>query len=364
MNIVIIYGGQSVEHDVSVLTALHCAKHFSEESTVNLVYMSRTGQMVTSGRYGILANLDFYLENRKKRKAKNCWFADKSLYKRTVFGAKKVTDIDAVMNCCHGGAGEDGRLAAFFDVIGIPVTSCDMVSAHAMQSKSRTREVLTANGFAQPKFVTVMKGQKPDLETAGFDFPVIVKPDTLGSSIGISVANTQAELDDALELAFTLDNIAIIEEFLENATEVNCSAFRYGMMLTSACEVINKSGDMFDFDTKYLDAGSGFVKKSNSAPKEEYKHADEIKKLAATAYDIFGASGVARADFLVVGDRIFLNEINTVPGFMAYHLWQGVGLPYTTLLEMMIKSAIEKPKKVQKTDFSSEILQKNRILVQ
>ena len=350
MNVVIIYGGDSVEHDVSILTALHCAKHMPVEYFAHLVYLTRTGQMVTSQS---LPKVEYY-ENGRAEGAQRCFFAGKSLYKKTVFGAKKIADIDAVINCCHSGVGEDGRLAGMFDVLGIPVTSCPHVVASNLQSKTRTREILLKNDFLQPGVFT---------KTDDIKFPCIVKPDTLGSSIGVTVVDNREGLDDAIELAKSLDDEIIIEQFLEGAVEINCSAFRFGdKVITSAVEIMDKGDGMLDFEKKYLDTATGFIKKGGNRT-EPHKAEEEIKILTRRAYELFGATGVVRADFLVVGDKIYLNEINTVPGFLSYHLWQKSGLPYATLIEMLVEQAVTESKKPRKTVFQSQILEKNRFLV-
>jgi len=310
--------------------------------------------MVTSQRHGVLSNIDFYINNGAKRRARECFFSGGALYKKGILGARKVTNADVVLNCCHGGVGEDGRLAGMMEILGIPITSCPSAVAAVLQSKTRTREVLSKNGFDQPK-------------VGVSDFPCIVKPDSLGSSIGISVVRDQEGLGAAVDLAKSLDDEIIIEEFLENAIEVNCSAFKFGdKVLVSGCEVMEKTAEMLDFKSKYIDEGSGFIKKSGREEKCEYE--EEIKELTKKAYEIFGAHGIVRADFLVVpGDgkaRVVLNEINTVPGFLSYHLWQKVGIPYATLIEMLVDETLRTPKSGKKTDFPSEILQKNRFLVQ
>jgi D-alanine-D-alanine ligase len=354
MNVCVIFGGESVEHDVSILTGLHAAKHLPRSFNSRLVYITRDGKMLCGKA---LSKVDFYSDSLC-RFAKRAWFHDGSLCTRF-----KKFKVDAVINCCHGGVGEDGRLASYFDVLGIPVTSCKSRAGYEMQSKSRTREVLVANGFVQPTYKVLKRADGAEFVGS----PLVVKPDSLGSSIGISVAHNQKELDDAIELAFKMDDTVIVEEFINDAIEVNCAAFNFGgRVITSACEVIKKKGAMFDFDTKYLDTASGFIKKSELNPDGGLAReiTDEIKNLAAKAYEIFGARGVIRADFLMSGGKIYLNEINTVPGFLAYHLWQRVGLSYTTLLQMLAEEAIKSTKKDLETAFQSDILQKNRVLVE
>jgi len=354
MKVTIVYGGKSVEHDVSILTALHLCKNCPEDWRVDLLYMTLDGGFIKSGSNGKLKNVDFYLRKNRGKK----------------FDAEMLKNTDIVINCCHGGFGEDGHLASFLDVLGVRYTSCPPISAHNLQSKSRTREILTANGFAQPNYVVLNKKTNVNLP-----FPVIVKPDSLGSSIGITIAHDDDELNRAIDLAFTLDDRVIVEQFIENADEVNCSALKYGgKIMTSACEKIQKSRELFDFETKYLDDQSGFVQKRKtggaSADCGKFLRLEQavlvhpleprVKELTAKAYEIFECAGVVRADFLIANDTVYLNEMNTVPGFMAYHLWLKNGLPYTTLIEMMTQVTPKTPKNVK---FSSEILQKNRNLV-
>lgn len=352
-NIAVIFGGRSVEHDVSILTGLHAATHI-ENAKVYYVYLSRDNKMSTGAG---LANIDYYLKSTKR--GRRCWFADGCLCK---WGRK--VEIDAVLNCCHGGVGENGELAGYFKVAGIPVTSCDYISAAALQSKIRTREVLTAAGFRQPKYIAVEKQEVGNFSLKDIDFPVIVKPDTLGSSIGISIARTIEELSAALELVFQMDTRAIVEEFFENITEVNCAAMRaMGEVRVSACEQIETKREFLDYESKYLDATSGFVKKGKE-PGEEKDFA-EIKELTARAYELFGAGGVVRTDFIIANDLVYLNEINTIPGFMAYHLWARAGFQYALVLELLIKQAIAESEeaRVLKTIFKSDILAKNKGLV-
>jgi len=373
MDIVIIFGGTSVEHDVSILTALHARKHVMASHSIRMVYLTRTGQMVTSQS---LCNIDNFINGDASR-ANPCFFVGKSLFQKTRLGVKKVCNVDVVLNCCHGGVGEDGRLCGMFDVLGIPVTSCDYRVAADLQSKTRTREILSAAGFDQPKFKSSSKScfagvnystlEECDLR-GGIAFPVIVKPDTLGSSIGITVARNQEEFEKAVELAFTLDDRIIVEEFLKDAVEINCAAFRFGdKVLLSGCWEMDKGDGLLDFDKKYICEEGGFMKKGakgGGKMNEKHEREEDVKNLMKQAYELFGASGVVRGDFLIVGGKIYLNEINTIPGNFSFHMWQKVGLPYATLIEMMLDQAVKQGRKDPKMAFHSEILQKNRFLVQ
>lgn len=144
-NIVVIYGGRSPEHDISVLTGLHCAKHITDDYIVRLVYMTKGNRFVMGKR-----KIDHYISGKCNMWAE-CRFSNGALYKCGLFGGK-VCDVWCVVNCCHGGSGESGELAGAMNIAGIPMTGCDGHSAFIQQSKSATREILTTHGFAQPKF--------------------------------------------------------------------------------------------------------------------------------------------------------------------------------------------------------------------
>ena len=377
-NIAVIFGGNSVAHDISILTGLHAARHI-ENYRVHYVYLTRENQMVTAGNVG---NIDSHIN--KKVKGKPCHFANGNLVIKN-----RTIKIEAVLNCCHGGVGENGELAAYFAVANVPVTSCDHIPAATMQSKIKTREILREHDFIQPKFIALSCDEVNanavqineilhTLVVNQIEFPVIVKPDTLGSSIGISVAENETELGNALEVAFKLDKVVIVEEFLQNIREINCSAMRLGYQIeTSECEEICTKKTFLDFDTKYLDAESGFIKKGKDEKGKKIKSVkskgnendqkifDEIKEMTKRAYEIFGSSGIVRADFIVVNDKIYLNEINTIPGFLSYHLWARIGIPYGLLINNLVKQTLFDfgNKAPQTTSFDSDILIKNRSLV-
>jgi len=246
---------------------------------------------------------------------------------------------------------------------------------------------LTAAGFEQPRYFSVNKEDfRSDRDCFAsarndVDFPVIVKPDTLGSSIGVSVAHDERELAESLELVFEMDDRAIVEEFFAGAAEINCAAMRaMGDVQVSSGEQVSKKRDFLDYESKYLDATSGFIKKGKAA--DEIPNFAEIQQLTRRAYELFGASGVVRADFLLRKETtpspdgatptlaqgnfgIVLNEINTVPGFLAYHLWARAGMPYGLVIDLITKQAIADAESARslKTVFKSDILLKNRGLI-
>ncbi len=343
LKIGVIYGGNSTEHDISILTGLHLAKHVTENYEISLIYLTHDNRAVVGSR-----KIDDYIWGKaSKAKLFRNW-----------------QKLACVINCCHGGAGEDGTLAAVLQFHQIPITSCDTVSAWLQQSKVATRQILTAAGFTQPRFQIVTS---EDVSQIKLPLPLVVKPDLQGSSIGITIAHNQDELKQALQTAFSLDTRVIVEELVTDMREVNVAVMREnGKIITSALEVVGGE-KFFSFEEKYFCADSGFIKKSGRNPDAEFlaKIEPEIKKLAQQAYVLFNSSGVVRVDFMVQGEKIILNEINTVPGFMAYHLWLKAKIPYGVVIDNLIQDALarQKQKKQLITRFNSEILAKNRELV-
>lgn len=343
LKIGVIYGGKSTEHDISILTGLHLAKHVTEDYQVVLIYLTHDNRAVVGSR-----KIDDYISG-KAAKA------------RTFRGWKKLA---CIVNCCHGGMGENGTLAAVLNFQQIPITSCGAAAGWLQQSKIATREILTAAGFVQPRFQILTANE---VDSVKLPLPVVVKPEMQGSSIGITVAHNQKELKDALSTALTLDARVIVEEYIADMREVNVAVMREnGRIVTSALEVVGGE-KFFSFNEKYFNVDSGFVKKSGRTPDDDFLSQIEtqVKDLAQRAYQLFNDDGVVRVDFMVQGDKVILNEINTVPGFMAYHLWLKAKVPYGVVIDNMVQDAITRQQKKQQfvTRFDSEILRKNRQLV-
>ncbi len=343
LKIGIIYGGNSTEHDVSILTGLHLAKHITENYQYFLIYLTRDNRTVIGSR----KISDYITGKATKARSFHHW-----------------RKLDCVVNCCHGGMGEDGTLAAVLKFYQIPITSCDAVAGWLQQSKTATRQILTAAGFLQPHFQVLTTF---DVTQVKLPLPLVVKPDLQGSSIGITVVRTKEELSEALKTAFALDNRVIVEELITNMREVNIAVMREnGKVITSALEVVGGE-KFFSFSEKYFNNESGFIKKNGQSSDDKFLAEIEpkIKDMAERAYYLFGSCGVVRVDFMVQKEKIILNEINTVPGFMAYHLWLKAKIPYGVVIDNLVQDAIIRFNKNKHliTHFDSEILKKNQQLV-
>ncbi len=318
MNTLVVYGGKSCEHDISIITACLAKGYFAGKVISayldgnNVCYL--VPNSLTPGRH---VDVRF-----KKQIAFLC--GRKQI---AVFRGKhmRICDVDLVVNCCHGKCGEDGTVAALAAICNLPMVGSDVISSGVAMDKIFSKYAFAAIKIPSLPYVGLTKNQ-PSVVLQKLDFPVIVKPATLGSSIGISLCNNAAELQKGLDLAFSHDKRVLCEKALTNFYEVNCSAMRVsGKTTTSAVERPVSTGEILSFSDKYLRGGKWEPQKQ-AVPE---KVAAKARRLTEKIYENFSLNGVVRVDFLVDNEtgKIFANEINAIPGSLAYGLWQNVYTP-------------------------------------
>ena len=238
---------------------------------------------------------------------------DKNDFSLTIDG-KKI-NFDAVLTGIHGTPGEDGKLQGYFDLLGLPYTSCNAAVSAVTFSKRFTVAVAAFNGIHVAKSVLLLKGQRqsPDVITRHLQFPVFVKPNNGGSSIGMSRVNAPSEeLGAAIEKAFVEDTEVLIEEYIAGR-EITVGVFKSkrDIVILGLTEVRSKK-EFFDFEAKYT---AGLNEEITPAPVEEAV-ADKIRAAAKKIYQVFNCSGVIRIDFIYneAKGEPFMLEVNTVPG--------------------------------------------------
>ena len=242
----------------------------------------------------------------------------------------KTIPIDAVLLTTHGGEGEDGTVQALLDWWGLPYTSCDPVVSGLMMDKRLSKYLLSAMGFA------VVEEADPEPT-----FPVIVKPARLGSSLGIGVARNTEEYRHALAQAAEYDDKVLVEKFLEGAVEYNCAVMAYGQeLLTSAIERPCHTGDTYTFGQKYQKECEHALPAPMS---EELKR--EIVETTKRLYRSLGCRGVVRVDYLYHQGKLYVGEVNTIPGALSYRLFGAAGLPLGRLLSILVDNATAKPQR-------------------
>jgi len=317
----VIFGGPSPEHDVSILIGLPATRALAAAGhDVAAIYWSKTGDF-------------FAVEPDAEKEAFYDGVPRKSrplTLGTTGFDGKKAPRPDVVVNCCHGGPGEDGTLQAALDLARIPYTGPTVAGAALGMDKFAFGAAVAAAGLPTlPRAVVSADAAEPP-----FAGPYIVKPRFGGSSIGIEVA---ADWPTARALAQQVVHYragAVVEPYRPDSVDLNIAARAYPAFELSAIEKPLREKGILDYRDKYLTGGGEGMA---SAPKElPASIASEIEKqlreAAATVATVAGLRGIARIDFLLDGDDLYVNEINTIPGSLAKHLWIDPPISLTQLL--------------------------------
>lgn len=351
-NILVFFGGQSVERDVSVITGVLTANSIDKEKFNPVpIFVAPNGKWYTGKS---LFDIEFY-KNLDYKKLSEVFVkgGDNALYVTKKNRCKKLLSISVAINCIHGEKGEDGSLTGYLKMCDIPLASPDMFSSSAFMDKEFTKIVLKGINVPTLPFCAVNSTGCLDNVEEKLSFPVIVKPATLGSSIGIKVAKNRKELIDATAFAFRFCNKVVVEPFIEGFTEINVAVYRDRKGVhVSECEQPLTKNDLLDFEDKYTDGEKIF-------PANISKNlSDRIKKIAKTVYSRTQTEGIIRIDFIVKENKVFVNEVNTVPGSLSYYLFSDTMKEFSLILERLIEKAEEryaKEKTLIKT-FSSSIL--------
>lgn len=341
MTVGVIFGGKSSEHRVSIATGIQVI-HMIKGYKVIPIYIGEDGIWRTDARYDTIEGVNC----RRYGKRVHILPGDNRLF--TARG-RSLTQLDAVVNCCHGMTGEDGVLQGVFRMSGIPLTGSDVLASAIGMDKIVMKRLFKEAGLPVVKFagldrITYESDMFPFIRQLKDDmqFPMIVKPSNLGSSIGIQIAHNVTELFEAIRVAFEWDNRIIIEEALEDFVELNCAALGRGCDV-EVTELEQPVGwkEFLKYEDKYAPGKGKNPKRLMPAPVSE-EIRERIRALTREAFRTIGASGVARIDFMLKGEDVYVNEINTVPGSLANYLFSyGGKLPPDKLMERLIELAIE-----------------------
>ena len=330
-SIAVFFGGVSVEHDVSVITGVLTCNTLNKSLNVVPVYVDRSGEWFTGES---LLDPDFFNNPDYKKLLKVTLVAGSNrLFAVRGKKLKELCVIASAINCMHGERGEDGCLAGVLKMCGIANASADVYpSALAMDkvlTKCAVRSIVKVLPYA------VVSSVKQAEETClQFDYPVIVKPVLGGSSIGVKVAENKEELSRAVGYSLRFGKRVMIEPCLKNFTEINCAAYmgKDGLKV-SECEMPVRRTDFLTFSDKYESGKRVFPA---DIPK---KVSDKIKKITAEIYRTFAFTGVIRIDFFITDGKIVLNEINSVPGSLAYYLFSETLGGFSEMLDELLEVA-------------------------
>ncbi len=317
-NIAVAFGGASSEREISVITGIFAVNLLrgggyrvlpvllGEAGEAFLFESARTVEEVVEGKGVPVA------------------FERGGLFRQRGL-RRKICAVDCALNCCHGGMGEDGTLSALLAWAKIPLASPALALSSLAMNKEYSQ--IVARGLEIPVVpsFSVSEGEWAQSQESTFararelGYPVIVKPSTLGSSIGITVANSDRELTAALTLAFTLDVGALVERYLAHKRDLNCAAVRLlsGVKISPVEEVFSAS-PILTFGEKYEGSGERQSQIPALVPPEI---SERVQEYTARIYTAFHGRGVVRADFLYCEGEVYFNELNTVPGSLAYYLF-------------------------------------------
>jgi D-alanine-D-alanine ligase len=243
---------------------------------------------------------------------------------------------DAVFPALHGPFGEDGTVQGLLELLDVPYVGAGVLASSVSMDKALFKDIMAAHGVPQVDYAVVRSGASRD----AFGPPAFVKPARLGSSVGISKAISEVELDRAIELAFEHDPIVVVER-MATGMEVECSVLgNSDPEASTPGEIVIRKGDWYDYEAKYTDGGMELVVPART------EHLEEVRRLAVEVFKLVGCAGMARVDFFVTEGGVLVNELNTIPGFTATSvyakLWEESGLPYAELLDRLLRLAIER----------------------
>jgi len=360
LSVGVIFGGRSVEHEVSVVTGLQVLESLDLAKYKPVpIYIDKEGKWWTGDALFDIMNF----KNNTLKGLVECVPVARSndftLYRdpmvRKMFESKEVVKVDLFFPVVHGTNGEDGTLQGLFETMNIPYTGCGVVAAAVGMDKVLMKSVFKAEGLPIVPYIWFYKGQWKNEKDAlveqaeAIGYPLVVKPANLGSSIGISKADDKEGLIQAIEVAMSYDRKVIIEKAIVPLREINCAVMgRDADLLASVCEEPVTWEDFLSYEDKYINGAKGGKggKGMQSAKKripadipDETSAAIQI--MAKDAFRAIDARGDARIDFLLnEAGEVFVNEINTLPGSMAFYLWEAGGISFKELCSRQIELAL------------------------
>lgn len=332
-DIAVIFGGSSNENEVSVITGtMVCNVLLNGGKSVLPVYIDHEGEIRADEK---LSDITVF-KGKGYEAAPRCGFVRGGVAILKKSGKLAfVASVGCVINCCHGGAGEGGAVAGLCGIIGVPFSSAGLFESAAFMDKYYTKLVLNSLGATTAKYVYSRDIAGAIEGARALGYPVIVKPATLGSSVGIEKCDNEEELKAALDTAFELDGGVLIEEYFSPRREINCAAyFSDGKAVTSPCEEVASGGSVLSYDDKYCGGG----KRVFPAELDE-ETAEKIRAETERIYTALNMRGIVRFDYIMANGRIYISEINTVPGSLSqYLLSSGYGNFYTVLCAVIAQA--------------------------
>lgn len=377
-NVAVFLGGRSVEHEISVISALQAINAFdSEKYNIIPVYISKKGRWYTGDDLLNIRNFKDMdaLTGRLTEVFMRPEYGDYNLYSaRTSAFSKRnkvVAELHVVIPVLHGTNGEDGVFEGLLDTIGIPYAGCNTLSSANGMDKITMKMILRSEGLPVVDYVWFTDKQwysDRDAMVAKVEekltYPVIVKPANLGSSVGISKAADRESLIAALDNAARFSQRLIVEHMIADLKEINCSVLGDADdHQSSVCEEPVRSGDFLSYEDKYMGgspskgapAGGGMQSSERRVPADLPQETSErIRHLAGETFRVLSCHGVSRIDVMIDGKDggIYINEINTIPGSLSYYLWEASGISFPKLMDTLVQLALRRKRDIDRKTFT------------
>jgi D-alanine-D-alanine ligase len=382
--VAVLFGGRSVEHEVSVITghqimdALKAAGH-----RVLPIYLAKDGEWYAGER---LHNLKLFTDPAGEPTSAGgvsrvSLSPDRSIrqlvmhpnMRQGLFRKPSQLWADVFFPCLHGSFGEDGSLQGLFELADVSYVGAGVAASAIAMDKALTKLICRSVGipvldwliFSRPEWSQGTAGVVERIETA-FTYPVIVKPVCLGSSIGVKRCHDRASLREAITTALLLDDRILIETALTDFIEINCAVMGPPEQ-ASVCEQPVTHEAILSFDAKYKRGGKGTKQAKNPEGMAALDRiipapiapelAQRVQNLATQAFRAIGAAGTSRIDFLYQAhsEALYLNEINSIPGSLAFYLWEATGMPFDELVDQLVTIALQRHVERARTQFSFEV---------
>ncbi len=389
----ILFGGRSGEHEVSLLSAASVLNAIDKEKyEVVPIGITKDGRWLTAEHAENLLTGKLVLEPRNLRAGdpdttdfsrsagtrrsgrraaragpppQRAWCPSRPTPDSMRRASDRAINVDVIFPVLHGTFGEDGTIQGLLELADIPYVGAGVLGSAAGMDKDIMKSLFIAAGIPIVKHVTILRGawekdpkKVQKLVESKLTYPVFVKPANLGSSVGISKAHNRKELGPAIEEAAKFDRKIVIEQGVggkkEKAREIECSVLGNDEPVASVPGEIVPGKEFYDYTAKYVDEGSQLIIPAKLTKAETKK----VQELAVKAFQAVDCSGLARVDFLMdpKTGKIFLNEINTMPGFTAISmypkLWGASGLAYADLIDRLIQLGIERHEDKKKNQYS------------
>lgn len=357
----VFFGCRSVEHEVSVISAVQAMNAIDRKKyEVIPVYVTKEGEMFTSP---LLFDIESFKGNLDElvKKCEQVTFIrlkNKTVMRSFASGLfKKCRDtvIDLAFPIVHGTNCEDGTMAGYFEFLNLPYISCDIISAAVGMDKAVFKSVLKSAGLPVLGCIT-FRSREFSADKEHFireigkkiGYPLIIKPANLGSSVGITKVNSESELESAISLAASFAEKILAERAIENLREINCSVLGDAdSCIASVCEEPFMHDEILSYADKYEgnSKSKGMASLGRKIPADISEELSEkIRGLSVDIMKATGSSGVVRIDYLLDSEsgEVFANEINTIPGSLAFYLWEASGIKYTELIDRLCDIAFKR----------------------